>query len=76
MESEKKPGEITPHDGGDWTKFRGKDWLPDNDVLIDKDGNITCTGGPCRLLPESQEPRGLWPIPDDLKDLPGIEQCK
>ena len=59
---------------GEWTKFRGKDWLPDNDVEIDPDLGPQCVGGPCRVLPEDKWEPGdsdeKWPTPrdDDIYD--------
>lgn len=66
------PDGITGTDGGDWKKYKGKSWLPDNNIYIDKDGNYHCVSGPCRIFPTTQEPRGLWDIPDDLTDLPDL----
>ncbi|PIE74432.1 MAG: hypothetical protein CSA18_05120, partial [Deltaproteobacteria bacterium] len=66
------PDGITDMDGGDWTKYRGNSCLPDNNIYIDKDGNYHCVSGPCRIFPITQEPRDLWDIPDDLKNLPDL----
>jgi hypothetical protein len=66
------PDGITDQNGGDWTKYQGRSWMPDNNIYIDKDGNYHCVSGPCSGLPITQEPRNLWDIPDDLKNLPGI----
>jgi hypothetical protein len=41
----------------------GKDWMPKNDIVIDKSGTPRCTGGPCRFLPSK-----AWPNTTDHPD--------
>ncbi len=42
---------------GEWTKYRGKDFLPDNDVIVWPDGSTSCIRGVCKYLPESKGPK-------------------
>jgi RHS repeat-associated protein len=70
------PDGVYTSPSGPWIKTPGKDWLPENEVLIHPDGSVECTGGPCRWLgwwKEEKPPDPTWVPPSNPKQLPG---CK
>jgi RHS repeat-associated protein len=77
------PGKIDGVMGpdGKWLKFYGKDswWSPDNKVEVTNEGEITCVGGLCKVLPPKkleQDPDPGWKVPDEPKPLPGYTPNK
>jgi len=74
-------GVLEPPDGP-WTKFPGKLWLPDNDVVVPQGGPPSCKRGPASwpadpfqptTFPQGEVPDDTWTLPEpgsQLKNLP------
>jgi RHS repeat-associated protein len=83
--SEKLDG-VFLQPNGPWWKLPGKTWLPDNEVIVQKDGSVECIGGLCSLPflgPERLEepPDPTWVPPATPARLPGCkpapeEKCR
>lgn len=69
------PGKIDAVVGpyGDKLAVPGKTFLPDNTVSVSGLGQVSCTGGLCKLLPAKDWHPSLDPPNGDLQPLPG---CK